>query len=107
MKSNLPRSAVWAKRANESNSMWLPAAGSLHTVVLFTPGEVRGQVNLLGHGSPVLRPSGGGVAVGGAAQAEQPPEGARLVAGTEQAAALQLGNQALADIGQVVRQCGR
>src|ERR1700691_4848719 len=39
MKSNLPRSAIRANRLKESNSMWLPAAGSLHTVVLFTPGK--------------------------------------------------------------------
>src|ERR1039458_8949460 len=38
-KSNLARSAVWAKWTNELNSMWLPALGSLHTVVLFTPGK--------------------------------------------------------------------
>jgi hypothetical protein len=39
MKSNLPRSAVRAKCTNDPKSMWLPDAGSLHTVVLLTPGK--------------------------------------------------------------------
>ena len=47
------------------------------------------------------------VAAGGAAQAEQPAERVRLVAGAEQTAALQLGDQAFGDVFQVVRQCGR
>src|ERR1035441_3051436 len=51
--------------------------------------------------------SGGGVAVGGAAQAEQPPERVRLVGGAEQATALQLGDQPPGDVRQVVRQRGR
>jgi hypothetical protein len=37
-KSNLPRSAVCATWRKVENSIWLPAAGSLHTVWLLTPG---------------------------------------------------------------------
>src|SRR6478735_5684962 len=48
-----------------------------------------------------------GVAVGGAAQAEQPSQRVRLVAGPEQASAPQLGDQTLRELGQVVRQRGR
>ena len=63
-------------------------------------GEVRGEVDLLAWAcswgsSPCS--SGGGVAVGGAGQAEQPAQGARLVGGAEQAAALQLGHQPAGD----------
>src|ERR1700760_2902994 len=105
MKSNLPRSAVWAKRANESNSMWLPAAGSLHTVVLFTPGKCAARWICLVMTSSSS--SGGRVAVGGAFQAEQPAQRGRLVAGPEQAPAAQLGDQPFGDLGQVVRQRGR
>ena len=46
-KSNRPRSAVRARCTNESNSIWLPDSGSDHTVVLLTPGKVRGEVNRL------------------------------------------------------------
>src|SRR3954453_1098715 len=99
-KSNLPRSAAWANRTNEENSMWLPAAGSLHTVVLLTPGKCAARWICLG----TVGSSDGGVAVGGARQAEQPPEGRCLVAGAEQAAALALGDQAPGDLPQVVRQ---
>ncbi|GAA3209234.1 hypothetical protein GCM10020256_06380 [Streptomyces thermocoprophilus] len=35
----MARSAVRAKWTNELNSIWLPALGSLHTVVLLTPGK--------------------------------------------------------------------
>ena len=38
-KSSLPRSAVCARWTKEANSIWLPARGSLQTVVLFTPGK--------------------------------------------------------------------
>ena len=38
-KSNLPRSAVWARCTNDAKSVWLPDVGSLHTVVLLTPGK--------------------------------------------------------------------
>jgi hypothetical protein len=38
-KSNFARSAVRARCSKEAKSMWLPASGSLHTVVLFTPGK--------------------------------------------------------------------
>src|ERR1700729_959283 len=103
MKSNLPRSAVCVNLRNESNSMWLPAAGSLHTVVLFTPGKCAARWICL----VMVFVSSGGVAVGGAGQAEQPPERARLVAGAEQAPALQLRYQAFGEVGQVMRQGGR
>ena len=57
-------------------------------------GEVRGEVDLLGGVLMVGRPSSdGGVAVGGAGQAEQPAQGVGLVGGAERAAALQLGHQ--------------
>src|SRR5277367_5560636 len=87
MKSNLPRSAVWAKRRNESNSMWLPAAGSLHTVVLFTPGKCAARwICLTGlligdRFLPGLSGDVESVAVGRARQAEQPPQGGRPAVG--------------------------
>src|SRR6202008_40852 len=105
MKSNLPRSAVCVNWRNESNSMWLPAAGSLHTVVLFTPGKCAARwicllmVNVLAES----RSCRGGAGCG-AAQAEQPPQRVRLVAGPEQASAPQLGDQTVGELGQVVRQ---
>src|SRR6202035_5795453 len=98
MKSNLPRSALWAKRRNESNSMWLPAAGSLHTVVLFTPGKwaarwicLRGL--LIGDPFlPGLSRDVPAVAVARRGQAEQSPQAGRpacgRVSGAERAAPL-------------------
>ena len=56
-KSSLPRSAVWARWTNDSNSIWLFDSGSLHTVVLFTPGEVGGEDDLLRAPSFGLLPS--------------------------------------------------
>src|SRR5919202_326748 len=88
-KSNFPRSAACAKRAKEENSMWLPAAGSLQTVVLLTPGKCAARWICLG----MAGSSDGGVAVGGAAQAEQPAQRRCLVGGAEQATTLQLGHQ--------------
>src|SRR3954462_4594974 len=102
-KSNFPRSAVCAKWTNELNSMWLPAAGSLHTVVLLTPGKCAARCTCL----VMTALSDGGVAVGGAREAEQPAQGARLVPGAEQAPALQLGHQAGGHLTQVVREGGR
>src|SRR5580693_1884744 len=117
MKSNLPRSAVWAKRRNESNSMWLPAAGSLHTVVLFTPGKCAARwICLIGlligdRFLPMRLSDVEAVAVRRPGQAEQSPQGGRPtgvgVAGPERAAPLQLGYEAVGDLGQVVRQHGR
>ena len=109
-KSNLPRSAVWARWTNEAKSMWLPAAGSLHTVVLFTPGKCAARMDLLGTAwsSGLLRRSRGGVAVGRSGQAEQAAQRAPpCVAGAEQPAPLQLGHQRAGDLRQVVRQRGR
>ena len=88
----MARSAVWAKCANELNSMWLPDRGSLHTVVLLTPGKCAARWICLS--GLVMDPacrlgSGRGVAVGGAGQAEQAAQGAGLVArcGTRRGAA--------------------
>src|SRR6185295_8889302 len=50
---------------------------------------------------------GSGIAVGRVAQAEQPAQRVRLVSGPEQASAPQLGDQAVGDLSQVVRQRGR
>src|SRR3954471_12908383 len=105
-KSNFPRSAAWANRTNEPNSMWLPAAGSLHTVVLLTPGKCAARWTCLWTCLVMTRPSDGGVAVGGAREPEQAAQGRRLVGGAEQAAALQLGHQSGGDLAQVVRQGG-
>src|SRR3954447_16340625 len=88
-KSNFPRSAACANRTNEENSMWLPAAGSLHTVVLLTPGKCAARWICLVIGVP----SDGRVAVGGPRQPEQAAQGVRLVGGAEQSPALQLGDQ--------------
>src|SRR5215213_4450608 len=99
-KSNFARSAVRAKCANEENSMWLPAAGSLQTVVLLTPGKWAARwICLRGMEAP-----SGGVAVRGTGESEQPPQGVGLVPGTEGAASLQLGHQPAGDLFQVVRQ---
>src|SRR6195952_5343479 len=111
MKSNLARSAICAKRRKDSNSMWLPERGSLHTVVLLTPGKwaarwicLRGLLIfcVLGRCG-----SGGGVPVGRPGQAEKAAQGSRPVArvgGAEQAATLQLGDERLRDLGEVVGQ---
>src|ERR1700735_4681034 len=109
MKSNLPRSALWAKRRNESNSMWLPAAGSLHTVVLFTPGKCAARwiclVGLLigGRLPSELSCDIKAVAVRRPGQAKQPPQGGGPagvgVAGAERAAPLQLGHEGVGDLG--------
>src|SRR5438105_464938 len=82
--------------------MWLPAAGSLHTVVLLTPGKCAARWTCL----VMAASSDSGVAVGGARQPEQAAQGGRLVGGAEQAAALQLGHQPGGDLAQVVRQRG-
>src|SRR6202034_2044273 len=113
-KSNLARSAVRAKWANELNSMWLPDRGSLHTVVLFTPGKCAARCTCLSGlvmvTAPVPRAAvarlavAQALAVGGVAQAQPPAQGGPLVAAAERVAALQLGHQAPADLGQVVRQ---
>src|SRR5689334_3346970 len=99
--SNLARSAVRAKWRNESNSMWLPASGSLHTVVLLTPGKCAARwICLRGMRCPPGR--SGGVAVGGAVEAEQPAQGVGLVGGAEGTAALQLGDEPAGDLREVV-----
>src|SRR3954454_14220487 len=121
-KSNFARSAVRAKCANEENSMWLPAAGSLQTGGLLTPGKwaarwicLRGMeaplVSVLRcrparrrRGTRRLRMLKNGVAVRGTGQSEQPPQGVGLVPGTEGAASLQLRHQPAGDLFQVVRQ---
>src|ERR1700675_2568698 len=111
MKSNLPRSAVWAKRANESNSMWLPAAGSLHTVVLFTPGKCAARwicfvkAGVLRFGAQAAW-SDGGVPVSRAGQAQQLPQRGWPRAGgrvgrAERRAALQFRHEGAGDLGQV------
>src|SRR6202035_3952097 len=117
MKSNWPRSALWAKRRNESNSMWLPAAGSLHTVVLFTPGKCAARwtclIGLLigGRSFSARSRDAKAVAVGRPGQAEQPAQGGwpavALVAGAERAAPLQLGHERVSDLNQVMRQRGQ
>src|SRR5918998_5680678 len=100
-KSNFARSAVRAKCTNEENSMWLPAAGSLHTVVLLTPGKCAARWICL-RARVMARPSGGGVAVGGPRQAEPLAQRLVPVGGAEGAAALQLGDQSPGDQRQVV-----
>src|ERR1035441_4800846 len=120
MKSNLARSAVRARWANELNSIWLPERGSLHTVVLFTPGKCAARWICLSvllrsgpSGPEVWRSSAGrssagrsaggyGVTAGGAGQSEQPAQGVGLVGRAERAAALQLRHQAPGDRQQVV-----
>ena len=47
-KSNSPRSAVLARCTNDSTSMWLSERGSLHTVVLLTPGKCAPRWTCLG-----------------------------------------------------------
>src|SRR3954454_4114502 len=101
-KSNFPRSAAWANRTKEPNSMWLPAAGSLQTVVLLTPGKCAARWTCL----VMAASSDSGVAVGGARQPEQAAQGGRLVGGAAQPASLQLGPQPSGDLAQVVRQRG-
>src|SRR5690348_769447 len=105
-KSNLARSAVRAKCAKELNSMWLPAAGSLHTVVLLTPGEWAARWICFSGLLMVVGPSGSvgdcGVAVGGAGQYEEAAQGAGLVGAAEQAPALEFGHEAPGDARQVV-----
>lgn len=64
-KSNLARSAVCAKWTNESKSMWLPAAGSLHTVVLLTPGKWAARWICLSGLLLMVGPSGGSGSGGG------------------------------------------
>src|SRR5690242_12084548 len=100
-KSNLARSAVRAKCTNEENSIWLPALGSLQTVVLLTPGKCAARWICLRGTMTTLS---GGVAVGGARQAEEPAQGVGLVRGAEGAAARQLGRQPAGDLLQVVGQ---
>src|SRR3954453_22931436 len=99
-KSNLPRSAACANRTNEENSMWLPASGSLQTVVLLTPGKCAARWICLG----MAMSSDGRETIGGARQAEQPAQGRGLVGGAEQPAPLQLRDEAPGDLPQVVRQ---
>src|SRR3954447_16651095 len=97
-KSNFPRSAACANRTNEENSMWLPAAGSLQTVVLLTPGKCAARwICLVILVSSDRGSSDGDIAVGRAGQAQQAAQGGRLVRGPEQAPPLQLGHQALGD----------
>ena len=61
-KSNLPRSAVWARCTNEAKSVWLPDVGIAPDRRVVDAREVGGEVDLLaaGHGGDL----GGGVAVG-------------------------------------------
>src|SRR5688572_2207474 len=102
-KSNFARSAVRAKCTNEENSMWLPAAGSLHTVVLLTPGKCAARwICLRGIGGA----SSGAerVAVGGPRQPEQAAEGVGFVGRPVDPAPLELGDQPTGDLTQVVRQ---
>src|ERR1017187_3251453 len=120
MKSNLARSAVRARWPNELNSIWLPERGSLHTVVLFTPGKCAARwICLSGllmsgpSGPEVWRSSAGrssagrsaggyDVTAGGAGQSEQPAQGVGLVGRAERPAPLQLRHQARGDPQQVV-----
>src|ERR1700744_4814754 len=87
--------------------MWL-AAGSLHTVVLCTPGKCAARwicllmVNVLAESRSCR-----GVAVGGAAQAEQPPQRVRLVAGPGPGAPPQLGAQWGGGLGEFGRRRAR
>src|ERR1022692_5040382 len=97
--------------------MWLPARGSLHTVVLLTPGKWAARwtclAGLLMIAAPcdpgqcslpaAMRCSGGGVAVGGAGKAEQAAQRGGLVSPPERPALLQLRHEAAGDLGQVVR----
>src|SRR4051794_1711677 len=85
--------------------MWLPASGSLHTVVLLTPGKWAARwiclSGLLMVGGP-SDCSDGGVAVGGACEPQQPAQGVGLVRRAEGAAALEFGHQTPGDRLQVV-----
>ena len=87
-KSNLPRSAVWARWTNESNSTWLLAAGSLHTLVLLTPGKWAPRMICL-RGLVASWSRAPGVAADGTGQAEALAQRPRLVGvgGTRRAAA--------------------
>src|ERR1019366_5218686 len=86
--------------------MWLPERGSLHTVVLFTPGKWAARwiclTGLLIWSGPSQPASGGGVAAGGGGQPEQPAQGRCLVGLAERATALQFRHQAPGDRRQVV-----
>src|ERR1700728_1361910 len=106
-KSNLARSAVRAKWANELNSMWLPDLGSLHTVVLFTPGKCAARCTCL-TGLPSVMPlvisvspSGGRrygrVTVRGTLEAEQSAQRVGLVLPAEEPAPLQLRDEVAGD----------
>src|SRR5690242_1658713 len=105
-KSNFARSAVRAKCAKELNSMWLPASGSLHTVVLLTPGKCAARwiclSGLLMVGGPSGSGGGGGVAVRGPGEPEQSAQGVGLVGLPEGAPALEFGHQSPRDGGEVV-----
>src|SRR5690349_4839080 len=108
-KSNLARSAVRAKWTKELNSMWLPASGSLHTVVLLTPGKCAARwICFSGLLMVLTSPSGsgGGVAVGGAGQAQQSAQGVGLVGAAEGGPALEFGDQAAGDRRKVVAEDG-
>src|ERR1700761_4438962 len=50
-KSNLAASAVCARWTKDEKSIWLPASGSLQTVVLFTPGKWAPRMTCLANGS--------------------------------------------------------
>src|SRR5207248_1898615 len=52
MKSNLPRSAVRAMCSKDAKSIWLPDRGSLHTVVLLTPGKCAASLICLAMSHP-------------------------------------------------------
>ena len=100
----MARSAVRAKCSNELNSMWLPDRGSLHTVVLFTPGKCAARwICLTGlvTGASFRLGSGLGVPAGGPGQAQPRAKRPVLIGRTERAALLKKGYEICGDGRQI------